>query len=449
MPIRIVPANVDVALGDGYDLSTETVKASGLELPEAVLARPELSAASASVKLTSASSVAELISSLSVSASGEANLGVASANARGSLALDLNVSEYQQHLVISSIVEFVPVGLRGQIRLHSEALEVKTASIDDFREVYGNGYVHSITYGGQLEIVISVSTRSEKQRLEVQTAFGASVSLGKVTEEAKVSLQKFASEGRLTATVVSQGFVGGVALSLDDALKLAAEFRDRVSNAPRPIKFEVRRYPIPRLEFSSPVDVTTLSRIDEKVAKLVAARTAFFAITTNREQFCNPVEDKALARISTITTAIEQLRDAKAATLAGRPLAIPEIDEKLYYIPTRWEQYPFNVMVATATPYRLTEVVPGNAPLHYRIVGRFTIEAQSPNRWRGADSDVLDFFLRDHEGNRALQLNLRGSLPEDTVGTLLVTVKDSTAYPDNETDSTDPIRLELAREVIY
>jgi hypothetical protein len=229
-------------------------------------------------------------------------------------------------------------------------------------------------------------------------------------------------------------------------------FNQQIITSPRKLKFEIQQYPVPGIDFSAVVNQTVLTRIDDSLTRLAAARSAYATVLSNPEQFFNPDRQKAMQRIDSINVAINTLLDARELAIAGKPDQAPAIDEALFAVPDRWRPYRFDVMLATRTPYLLTEIYPSDSDLGYRVRGRFTLVDGNLAVAKGPDAPELKFYLTSYNAGVAVDQRLtapQGSLSDAAEGTLFVKVIDDPGIDDNRTDGGDPIRIELARAVIY
>jgi hypothetical protein len=286
--------------------------------------------------------------------------------------------------------------------------------------------------------------------VEVQGAFGAAVAFGSISQELRLSLQRFASEGRLETTTVAQGVVAKIALSVEEVLKRVQSFEDDIKVAPRPLKFEVRRYPLATVPLPQGIMSSTIDRIDERLTKLVAAKRAFEFLIQKPQYFFNPDVEKAAKRINTIENALDRLLQVREQIIknGAGAAAVPDAAEErpLYYVPPRWEEYTFDCMLATSTPYLVAEVS-DSEKVHYRKRGLLTTD--TPPVWKGWEHEKLNVYFRTAIGSTESPLrDAAGELPSGP-GTVLAKISDALQPPDNAAHPEDPIRIELARPIKY
>lgn len=361
-----IPLTQSTQLGQGYAVGVGSMRAQALALPEITSSESNR----VEYDLQYVDDYSELARVLKISAAASYGAGGVGGNARANLMRSSTLSRRNAYVVVRALVEIRTDSI-SSYPLNANAVAAAGSSPEAFFQGYGDSFVRSISYGGELAALMEFATtsaaESQQLRIDVKAAAGGFAGAGSYDEAIRTLSQgrrvtvRYAQTGGDTGQLLALLAIGqmptrnvvdskggAVVLTPEQLIRRLGEFLPEVRNFPSQAKAlsgELSDYgavsgwpaavpkPIPapnngRLSAA----VATLRLLEEELA------TVNDGMSTNDYQNAAALNEGLILR--SYLDYVRQLADTAVRQIAATPQ-----DKSNWVIPTR-DQYSDEVMLS-------------------------------------------------------------------------------------------------------
>ena len=248
---------------------------------------------------------------LRINAAASVSVGVVSASAGVGLATNQRFSRHDLIIAIQVSVTTRSETYESGIRLIDEVADLAATNPVQFLATCGDRYISSVTRGGELLILLTISTQSEEDRSALETSLSASYAgTGSIDVDVARELQQTLSERRVDLNITRIG--GGARPAPSNPTDIAALFEyasafgGDVRRAPVVISYKTRPYArLPNPVVCEPnYNQATLDLIGEAWERLLEVSDL---LESYRDAIANP--ERFICRVSSNETRRAQVED--------------------------------------------------------------------------------------------------------------------------------------------
>lgn len=187
-----------------------------------------------------------LMESLNLSINTSARYGLASGDAKFSMAQQHSVNHYSLYVLLNADVRNPPKHMIRP-RLSVEALQIYRNDPERFRQIYGDVFIDEIYGGGDFFGLFIFEAYDERSRTDIKASLDLSINSFLVGGEIQASFGYFIEEAKKKSKMeIRVIMAGGVGLEnpskIDDLLRLYKTFNAKVSEHPIDYKASVKDF---------------------------------------------------------------------------------------------------------------------------------------------------------------------------------------------------------------
>jgi hypothetical protein len=198
----------------------------------------------ASVKMIE--SQEELMESMNLSVSASVRYGLASGDAKFSMAQQHSINHYSLYLLLSADVRN-PARHMVRPRLSGDALRIFRNDPEQFRQIYGDMFVDEIYSGGDFFGLFTFETFDERSRTDLKASLEVSVGTflagGKISASFETSIEHAKSKSSMQIRAIMAGGAGELnPTNLEELKELYRNFNARVMERPIDYKASLKDF---------------------------------------------------------------------------------------------------------------------------------------------------------------------------------------------------------------
>lgn len=240
---KIINLTEGMRFGAGVDIDTEDVRGIALQFDGETTGHGGQQVA-ATVKMIE--SQESLMKALDLSVNASVRYGVASGDAKFSLAQDSSVNQYSLYLMLSASVRNPPRYMDNP-RLRPDARATYERDPEEFRNTYGDTYIDEIYSGGDFFGLFSFSTFDEQSRTDLKASLDVSVGTFLFSGEISSSFETAIEQAKKKSTMSIVAFMsGGSGLEnpsdIEELKRLYRTFNQRVQEKPVDFKASIKEF---------------------------------------------------------------------------------------------------------------------------------------------------------------------------------------------------------------